>query len=120
MSGKAFLQSGGHIHSKNIHSHSHCHFVCIHPQADIFSASVCGQLASLVSLSGWFVFQNVMDNKENSELHLTPITPQTVPADVNSSVRSTGTPIRPLTAAYAASRSEYEVGCIDFLFGLMP
>ena len=73
-----------------------------------------------MSLSGWLVFQNVMDNKENSELHLTPITPQTVPADLNSSVRSTGTPIRPLTAAYAASRSEYEVGCIDFLFGLMP
>ena len=55
-----------------------------------------------------------MENKENSDLCLTPVTPLMVPADLNSSVRSAGTPIRPLTAAYAASRSEYEVGHIFF------
>ncbi|KAL8602010.1 hypothetical protein ACOMHN_008501 [Nucella lapillus] len=52
--------------------------------------------------------KNVMSNKENVDLCSTPITPQ-LSTDLNSSVRSAGTPIRPLTAAYTASRSEYEV-----------
>ncbi|KAK7098326.1 nucleoporin NUP35-like isoform X2 [Littorina saxatilis] len=53
--------------------------------------------------------KSVMENKENGDVCSTPVTPHMMPIDLNSSVRSVGTPIRPLTAAYAASRSEYEV-----------
>ena len=57
------------------------------------------------------LFQDVMEDKENGDLCSTPISAQRpVPSDLSSSVRSVGTPIRPLTAAYGAARSEYEVG----------
>ncbi|XP_076471223.1 nucleoporin NUP35-like isoform X2 [Babylonia areolata] len=53
--------------------------------------------------------KNVMANKENADLCSTPITPQLSSAELNSSMTNSGTPIRPLIAAYSASRSEYEV-----------
>lgn len=55
--------------------------------------------------------QSVMEDKENVTLASTPMTPQAMSTELNVSARGTGTPIRPLTAAYAASRSEYEVRC---------
>ncbi|PVD34006.1 hypothetical protein C0Q70_05268 [Pomacea canaliculata] len=53
--------------------------------------------------------KSVMEDKENVTLASTPMTPQAMSTELNVSARGTGTPIRPLTAAYAASRSEYEV-----------
>lgn len=52
-----------------------------------------------------------MEDKENVTLASTPMTPQAMSTELNVSSRGIGTPIRPLTAAYAASRSEYEVRC---------
>lgn len=53
--------------------------------------------------------KSVMEEKENAEFGCAPVTPQMGGTLDASSVRSPATPIRPLTAAYAASRSEYEV-----------
>ncbi|KAK7479778.1 hypothetical protein BaRGS_00028958 [Batillaria attramentaria] len=53
--------------------------------------------------------KSIMEEKENSEFGTTPVTPQMAGALDPSAVRSPATPIRPLTAAYAAARSEYEV-----------